>query len=144
MLSFLIRQLDYIWHGFHFPNMIPYRFSFLFSFVLLYMAYRGWLLRRRFRAAHILAAALLTAGVLCCSGDLLTTQGVDFLDGTLEIPVYILYNLGFLIAFTGALLYGALHIPVPEDPTPEALADLRFRRSRCTCTSTVRVSPTPW
>ena len=131
MLSFLIRQLDYIWHGFHFPNMIPYRFSFLFSFVLLYMAYRGWLLRRRFRAAHILAAALLTAGVLCCSGDLLTTQGVDFLDGTLEIPVYILYNLGFLIAFTGALLYGALHIPVPEDPTPEALADLRFRRSRC-------------
>ena len=131
MLSFLIRQLDYIWHGFHFPNMIPYRFSFLYSFVLLYMAYRGWLLRRRFRAAHILAAALLTAGVLCCSGDLLTTQGVDFLDGTLEIPVYILYNLGFLIAFTGALLYGALHIPVPEDPTPEALADLRFRRSRC-------------
>ena len=131
MLSFLIRQLDYIWHGFHFPNMIPYRFSFLYSFVLLYMAYRGWILRRRFRAAHILAAALLTAGVLCCSGDLLTTQGVDFLDGTLEIPVYILYNLGFLIAFTGALLYGALHIPVPEDPTPEALADLRFRRSRC-------------
>ena len=110
--------------------MIPYRFSFLFSFVLLYMAYRGWLLRRRFRAAHILAAALLTAGVLCCSGDLLTTQGVDFLDGTLEIPVYILYNLGFLIAFTGALLYGALHIPVPEDPTPEALADLRFRQHR--------------
>ena len=131
MLSFIIRQLDYIWHGFHFPNMIPYRFSFLYSFVLLYMAYRGWLLRRRFRAAHILAAALLTAGVLCCSKDLLTTQGVDFLDGTLEIPVYILYNLGFLIAFTGALLYGALHIPVPEDPTPEEIGDIRYRQSRC-------------
>ncbi len=38
MLSFIIRQLDYIWHGFHFTNMIPYRFSFLFSFVMLYMA----------------------------------------------------------------------------------------------------------
>ena len=131
MLSFLIRQLDYIWHGFHFPNMIPYRFSFLYSFVLLYMAYRGWLLRRRFRAAHILAAALLTAGVLCCSGDLLTTQGVDFLDGTLEIPVYILYNLGFLIAFTGALLYGTIRLPVPEDPTPEEIGDIRYRQSRC-------------
>ncbi|MDY3771999.1 MAG: YfhO family protein, partial [Candidatus Faecousia sp.] len=131
MLSFLIRQLDYIWHGFHFPNMIPYRFSFLYSFVLLYMAYRGWLLRRRFRAAHILAAALLTAGVLCCSKDLLTTQGVDFLDGTLEIPVYILYNLGFLIAFTGALLYGTIRLPVPEDPTPEEIGDIRYRQSRC-------------
>ena len=38
MVSFIIRQLDYIWHGFHFTNMIPYRFSFLFSFVVLYMA----------------------------------------------------------------------------------------------------------
>ena len=35
MLSFILRQLDYIWHGFHFTNMIPYRFSFLFSFVVL-------------------------------------------------------------------------------------------------------------
>ena len=131
MLSFIIRQLDYIWHGFHFPNMIPYRFSLLYSFVLLYMAYRGWLLRRRFRAAHILAAALLTAGVLCCSKDLLTTQGVDFLDGTLEIPVYILYNLGFLIAFTGALLYGTIRLPVPENPTPEEIGDIRYRQSRC-------------
>ena len=40
MLSFVIRQLDYIWHGFHFPNMLPYRFSFLYSFVLIYMAFR--------------------------------------------------------------------------------------------------------
>ena len=42
MLSFILRQLDYIWHGFHFTNMIPYRFSFLFSFVVLVMGYRGY------------------------------------------------------------------------------------------------------
>ncbi|MBQ3416513.1 MAG: YfhO family protein [Ruminococcus sp.] len=41
VLSFIIRQLDYIWHGFHFPNMLPHRFSFLFSFVLIYMAFRA-------------------------------------------------------------------------------------------------------
>ena len=40
VLSFIIRQLDYIWHGFHFPNMLPHRFSFLYSFVLIYMAFR--------------------------------------------------------------------------------------------------------
>ena len=41
ILSFIIRQLDYVWHGFHFPNMLPHRFSFLFSFVLIYMAFRA-------------------------------------------------------------------------------------------------------
>ena len=40
IMSFIIRQLDFIWHGFHFPNMLPHRFSFLFSFVLVVMAFR--------------------------------------------------------------------------------------------------------
>ena len=58
MLSFAIRQLDYIWHGFHFTNQIPYRFSFLFSFVVLYMAYRAWLLRHSFCIRKIIAAGI--------------------------------------------------------------------------------------
>ena len=128
-LSFIIRQLDYIWHGFHFPNMIPYRFSFLYSFVLLFMAYRGWLLRRRFGMAHILAAALLTAGVFCCSKDLLMSQSAEAFGITIQLPVFILYNLGFLIAFTAALLYGKLRVPVPEDATQEELTEIRYQLS---------------
>ncbi len=47
LLAFLIvscnmNVLNFIWHGFHFTNMIPYRFSFLFSFVLLVAAYRAY------------------------------------------------------------------------------------------------------
>jgi uncharacterized membrane protein YfhO len=34
--------LNYIWHGFHFTNMIPYRFAFIFSFVLIGAAYRAY------------------------------------------------------------------------------------------------------
>lgn len=34
--------LNYIWHGFHFTNQIPYRFAFIFSFVLIAAAYRGY------------------------------------------------------------------------------------------------------
>lgn len=34
--------LNYIWHGFHFTNMIPYRFAFIFSFVLVAAAYRAY------------------------------------------------------------------------------------------------------
>lgn len=40
--SFFIRHLDFIWHGLHYPNMLPSRFSFLFSFLLIYMAYRAY------------------------------------------------------------------------------------------------------
>ncbi len=31
---------NYVWHGMHFTNMIPYRFAFLFAFVVVVMAYR--------------------------------------------------------------------------------------------------------
>ena len=34
-LSFYIAQLDYIWHAFHVPNDLPYRYSFIYSFVLI-------------------------------------------------------------------------------------------------------------
>ncbi len=67
ILSFIIRQLDYIWHGFHFTNMIPYRFSFLFSFVMLYMAYRAYMVRRRFKPFHLILAALLAVEVFLLS-----------------------------------------------------------------------------
>lgn len=33
--------LNYIWHGFHFPNDLPYRFSYMYSFLLLIFAYKA-------------------------------------------------------------------------------------------------------
>ena len=68
MLSFLFRQLDYVWHGFHFTNQIPYRFSFLFSFVVLYMAYRAWLCKDSFPLWKIIAAGLLSIALLFFGG----------------------------------------------------------------------------
>lgn len=67
-LSFILRQLDFMWHGFHFPNMIPYRFSFLYSFILLFMAYRGYLLKNCCSLWQILASGALVLGIfLCCN-----------------------------------------------------------------------------
>ncbi len=41
-LSFNVNVFDYLWHGFHFPNQLPARQSFLFVFVLLILAYRAY------------------------------------------------------------------------------------------------------
>ncbi|MBP5655818.1 MAG: YfhO family protein [Clostridiales bacterium] len=38
-LSFSNRMLNFIWHGMHFPNQIPYRQSFLMSFVIVFAAH---------------------------------------------------------------------------------------------------------
>lgn len=59
MLSFIVRQLDYVWHGFHFPNMLPYRFSFLYSFVLIYMAFRVFMNIDSIKLASVIG------GILC-------------------------------------------------------------------------------
>ena len=102
MLSFILRQLDYIWHGFHFTNMIPYRFSFLFSFVLLYMAYRAWILRHSFKTWQILVAMVLTLGILACSDER-------------ENWVFLLYNLSFLVLYAAILIYSKCGKKLAED-----------------------------
>jgi len=108
MLSFILRQLDYIWHGFHFTNMIPYRFSFLFSFVLLYMAYRAWLLRGSFKLWQILAAMLLSLAILGCSEEL-------------ESWVFLLYSLTFLALYTGVFVYNRCVRKLPKDADTETV-----------------------
>jgi len=62
IMSFIVRQLDFIWHGFHFPNMLPHRFSFLFSFVLVTMAYRALMNMEHTKLTHI----MITVSLVIC------------------------------------------------------------------------------
>jgi len=91
-LSFIIRQLDYIWHGFHFTNMIPYRFSFLYCFVMLYMAYRAFLLRNRFRLWQVILAAMVSIALTFCVN-------------TLNDIAYWAFNGVFLLLYLAVLIY---------------------------------------
>ncbi len=129
-VSFIIRQLDYIWHGFHFTNMIPYRFSFLYSFVVLYMAYRAWLLRRKFSAWQLLGAAVLTAGVLSCSNGLTSTVPLEWGSISLDIPVYFLYNLVFLMLYLLAMLTGTAGVSLSEDADEQQIAAARAAKAK--------------
>ena len=40
--SFNINFLNYLWHGLHFPNDLPYRQSFMYSFILIIIAYKAF------------------------------------------------------------------------------------------------------
>lgn len=56
--SFDLNYLNYIWHGFHFPNDLPYRFSFMYCFTLLVLAYKGFLNLKEFTGRQILGAGV--------------------------------------------------------------------------------------
>ena len=115
-VSFIIRQLDYIWHGFHFTNMIPYRFSFLYCFVMLYMAYRAWLMRNKFRPWQTLLAAALTIGIMACS------------DARLQ-PEFLAFNLGFLALYLIGFLCAQYRVKIPADADEAQQKQIRARRS---------------
>lgn len=55
-ISFNFNFLDFIWHGFHYPNQLPYRYSFLFSFLILLMVFRTLTVIREF-SSRVLAGA---------------------------------------------------------------------------------------
>ncbi len=129
-VSFIIRQLDYIWHGFHFTNMIPYRFSFLYSFVVLYMAYRAWLLRRQFHVTQIVGGGILAAAVLTCSGELMETVSFELFGLTIDFPLYLVYNLVFLALYILIMAYGAMETPIPEEATPRQAGRVRAENAR--------------
>ncbi len=106
-LSFLLRPLDYIWHGFHFPNMIPYRYSFLFSFVMLYMAYRAFLQRHKLQAWQLAFAALLTCALFYCSKNR-------------NENLFIVFNLVFFLLYVGIFCFSLIRRKAPESGNREA------------------------
>lgn len=54
-LSFNINKLDFILHGLHFPNELPHRYAFVFSFLLVACAYRAFVSLKHVKDVHILA-----------------------------------------------------------------------------------------
>ena len=56
--------LDFILHGFRFPNMLPGRYTFLICFVLLLVGYRGFLLLKDLSTSDIFGMAVLSITML--------------------------------------------------------------------------------
>jgi uncharacterized membrane protein YfhO len=87
VMSFIIRQLDYMWHGFHFTNMIPYRFSYLVSFILVVMAFRAFAAIDLANYFDLVIVTLVTALIVLLS---IGVEEVLAIVGTAIIAVVIL------------------------------------------------------
>ena len=105
-VSFIVRQLDYIWHGFHFTNMIPYRFSFLYSFVMLYMAYSTWVNRKNLQLWQIVCASVASIGML-------------FAYEKLTDVVFWAYNGVLILLYVSVLVYYCSYNTMPANEEDE-------------------------
>ena len=130
-VSFIIRQLDYIWHGFHFTNQIPYRFSFLYSFVVLLMAYRAWVHRRNFKTWQICLSTGLAFCLTLCSEELSGFWGLfsgktslagltpsNTLIRVFENSYILLVNLLFCLLYLLGMLFMQKRKAIPQDANP--------------------------
>lgn len=103
--------LNYIWHGFHFPNMLPYRFSFLFSFVLLTLAYRAFVvvLEEKIKIWDIMAMLGASVAVFLVSYSVQENKAVYWTFATAILYTLILL-LFFRQIFNRKLMYLSLSI----------------------------------
>ncbi len=42
LAGFVVNHFNFVWHGFHMPNDLPYRWSFAYSFFLLMLAFKAF------------------------------------------------------------------------------------------------------
>lgn len=94
ILSFNTNVLNFIWHGFHFPNQVPYRFSFVYIFLILSMCYEAFNKLHEFTGKQI--------GAICISILSLIILSQKFDDLSLDyLTLYI--SILFIILYAAAL-----------------------------------------
>ena len=58
LFSFDLNILNFVWHGMHFPNQLPYRNSFVYIFLVLTMAYAALRSLRDLKAKDVVLLAM--------------------------------------------------------------------------------------
>ena len=94
--SFNVNILNYIWHGFHYPNDLPYRWSFMYSFILLILAYKAFTRLNEFSGRAILGTGLGVLGSVILIQEI-GSKNVEEITVLISIIFIVTYCLVFAI-----------------------------------------------
>lgn len=105
-------KLDFLWHGLHFPNQLPFRYTFVICFVLIGIAYKTFLNIDRFSIKHLWIILAAGTGYYLIAQKLMVKQNYDldmFLYGGIAwliiyCGVMILYRKGYFVKKTFPIL----------------------------------------
>ena len=112
LVSMNVNVLDYIWHGFHFPNNLPGRFSFIYILLVVAMAYEVFLRLKQIRPYHMLiafAAEIFAFGLL----GILAEESVT----TLAVTVTLIFTAAYMVLI---YLYGRFSETESSEAQPPA------------------------
>ena len=87
--SLNVNKFDFVWHGLHFPNELPFRYSFVISFVLVGMAYQAYLRLGQVRRKTFMAALAGLLGYYLLANKMLA-DAVD------NANIFFYLGIGFL------------------------------------------------
>ena len=99
LMGFSINVLNFIWHGFHYPNSLPARQSYIYVFLILVCCFRVYVKRRYVRRRELLTAfSIAFAFVLLCQHSASSEQGISFISYYAALILISLY-VGIFHAF---------------------------------------------
>lgn len=105
IVSFNSNILNYIWHAFHFPNDLPYRFSFIYTFIILTMAFRLLMNFKSIKPRDIMYVGMLVALFVVVSEKTPTKYFKD------EMTFYV--TIAFTLIYVGILILAKKKTLVP-------------------------------
>lgn len=92
LVGFNLNSLNYIWHGFHFPNDLPYRQSFMYSFLLLLIAFKTFS-RLKEIPNRMIAMSGFATGILVILAEKLDSKNVNTSTVIISLAFVVIYSL---------------------------------------------------
>lgn len=111
LCSCTLTQVDLLWHGLHAPNDLPYRFSFLISFVVLLLVAHVFTRLRRITARQVglsLAAAVAFLFLWEKLSDLAAATDPEAAKTAATTPEFLYFNLILLGVYALVLFLAAV------------------------------------
>lgn len=95
VLSFNLNSLDFIWHAFHVPNDLPWRYSFIYVFIFITIGYYGILRIKDLKKSSVFASAFISLIIILLAYKF-SFKNIDFDRTIINIIFVLLYLLIFL------------------------------------------------
>ena len=100
LVSFACNVLDFIWHGLNYPDSLPGRQAYLYTWLVLVMGYEVYLKLRYMRLWQVAVVAVLGYGVVISAWVFTDVEGTD-------VWTYVL-TLVFMTLYLALLILGCL------------------------------------
>jgi uncharacterized membrane protein YfhO len=76
--SFSVNTLNFIWHGFHYPNSLPCRQSVIYIFLMLFICYQAYIHLHEIPWKHVVMAFFASVIFVLMAQKLITDEGYHF------------------------------------------------------------------